>query len=471
MSKITICGGSITNTSTGKTTFEVTNGDFDSYAARYTLLEGEESINYHDYEPSEAEKDTEDFRTGVKIIASIFFDGTNNNRNNTEQRLGNTDVYKKMWEKGGSYDNYYSNIAIMEKMKINDPKSRIVSKYIEGEGTEDNQKGDTQGAGFGSGKTGIPLKVEKGTAEIIAEINKAFSNEEEFVKELIIDVFGFSRGAAAARSFINTQKASLQKKYPKTEIKYRFVGLFDTVSSYEPEGNFSVAGSAIDHNFYNDVEELQLQLGGIPEKVVHLTAADEYRENFALTNINSSILAGVGYEVQLPGAHSDIGGGYEETKTIERRKYFGKFIQTNSSERFYYHQLIEKGWYDEKQLELSPNYASFFGTRKIANHYQFIPLSIMMEMAKKYGTKFLTFDDDNEFQKFKVVPNLDNIKNALQNYVLQNDSASKRVLNLKPLSELKALRKNHLHISMDAQSLTMNPNLVNGKAKRHIIDA
>lgn len=50
----------------------------------------------------------------------------------------------------------------------------------------------------------------------------------------------------------------------------------------------------------------------------------------------------------------------------------------------------------------------------------------MIEMAKKYGTKFLTFDDDKDFKKFKVIPELENIKNALQNYVLQNDSASKK---------------------------------------------
>lgn len=465
MSKITICGGSITNTSTGKTTFEVTNGDFDSYAARYTLLEGEENINYHDYEPSEAEKDDiEDFKTGVKIIASIFFDGTNNNRNNTEQRLGNTDIYKKMWEKDGSYDNYYSNIAIMEKMKINDPKSRIVSKYIEGEGTEDNQKGDIQGAGFGSGKTGIPVKVEKGTTEIIAEINKAFRNDEEFVKELIIDVFGFSRGAAAARSFINTQKASLQKKYLEAEIKYRFVGLFDTVSSYEAEGNFGAFGSAMSHNFDNDVEELQLELGGIAQKIVHLTAADEYRENFALTNIDSSILAGIGYELELPGAHSDIGGGYDETEHIEKR-----YINRDGSPTK--KQWIEQGWYTEEQVigqSGKNDPINFNGIRKLKNSYQFIPLSIMMELAKKNGVTFKTFDSKIGFEKFKVIPELENIKDALQKYALANDGAVKKTVRLQPFNQLKFLRNKYLHVSANKSAVGMGARFEKLKLKRLI---
>ena len=183
MSKLTICGGSITQTSKGKTTLEVTNGNFDSYAGKHCVLEGEEGINYHDYIASEPEKeDVDEFKTGVSIIAAIFFDGTKNNRNNTEQRLKNSAIFKQMDEIDSSYDNYFSNIAIMQKMSLKDVKKRIVSKYIEGEGTEDNKKGDTQGYGFGSGKTGIPAKVEKGKIKIIEEINTAFDDKIENVK-------------------------------------------------------------------------------------------------------------------------------------------------------------------------------------------------------------------------------------------------------------------------------------------------
>lgn len=465
MSKRTICKGNIIQSSKGTTTLETTNGDFTSYASKHNILEADKHIIYHDYVDSEPEKeDIDEFKTGINVIATIFFDGTKNNRNNTEQRLNNSAIFKQMDEIDSSYDNYFSNIAILEMIKIKDPEKRIVSKYIEGEGTEDDQKGDTQGYGFGSGTTGIPVKVKKGTLAIIVEINKAFNNNNEYLKELNIDVFGFSRGAAAARSFMTTQKVTLQKKYPKTTINYRFVGLFDTVSSYEPEGEFSALGSAISHNFDNDVEELQLQLGGIAKKIVHLTAADEYRKNFALTNIDSSILAGVGYELELPGAHSDIGGGYEETEHIEKR-YINKSGSPTKQ------QWIEQGWYTENQIigqSGKNDPINFDGIRKLKNSYQLIPLSIMMKLAEKYGVLFLTLDSDVKFQKFIVIPELENIKNALQKYALANDRAVKKTVKLQPINQLKFLRNKYLHISANKSAVGMSARFVKLKLKREI---
>ena len=60
------------------------------------------------------------------------------------------------------------------------------------------------------------------------------------------------------------------------------------------------------------MQELNLALGDVPKWVVQLASADEHRENFSLTNINSSLRAGVGVELRLPGVHSDIGGSYAE---------------------------------------------------------------------------------------------------------------------------------------------------------------
>jgi hypothetical protein len=68
-------------------------------------------------------------------------------------------------------------------------------------------------------------------------------------------------------------------------------------------------------DFGRDVEELGLALGGIPRKVVHLAAANEHRVNFSLTDTASSLDAGKGYELVLPGVHSNIGGSYGEVTT------------------------------------------------------------------------------------------------------------------------------------------------------------
>ena len=51
------------------------------------------------------------------IRVSVFFDGTANNRTNTEQRLKNTDTYNSLKGPlgGGSYENDYTNISKLEQ--------------------------------------------------------------------------------------------------------------------------------------------------------------------------------------------------------------------------------------------------------------------------------------------------------------------------------------------------------------------
>lgn len=246
MSRTRIIGGEIT---------EIIGGDHIIYSAGDIVTNSSSTISEtaaegtfygkpEIYEPVET-------KVGVKVTAILFFDGTKNNRNNTFRRLDKDDtksttsedskkIYTKTKEKQSSYENGYSNIAAMSYMAIEDKENKIAVEYIEGEGTENDLKGDTMGYAFGSGKTGIPAKVKKGYANITVKIGKYFVPEKEYVKELTIIVFGFSRGAAAALSFLTTIKNDFKTKYPKANIKYNFVGLFDTVSSYEPEGTVGV---------------------------------------------------------------------------------------------------------------------------------------------------------------------------------------------------------------------------------------
>ena len=78
---------------------------------------------------SEQEKQ-QDKKTGVKITAAIFFDGTGNNLNNTTQRLiaqkkiaaagltntGSYQRYGRDKDKGASYQSFYSNVALLSLM-------------------------------------------------------------------------------------------------------------------------------------------------------------------------------------------------------------------------------------------------------------------------------------------------------------------------------------------------------------------
>ncbi|MEE3642120.1 MULTISPECIES: T6SS phospholipase effector Tle1-like catalytic domain-containing protein [unclassified Brenneria] len=82
----------------------------------------------------------------------------------------------------------------------------------------------------------------------------------------------------------------------REDVRIAFVGLFDTVkSSYHPRVNIRLRDDSA-------------------ERVVHLTALDEVRKHFPLSRITPTAI-GTSIpshftELALPGAHSDIGGGY-----------------------------------------------------------------------------------------------------------------------------------------------------------------
>ena len=118
-----------------------------------------------------------------------------------------------------------------------------------------------------------------------------------------MDVFGFSRGAAEARRFISPRNivTLLYEEFGTALNNYRisinFLGLFDTVLSE-----------------YSILSGIELKLQSDIKKVVHLVAANEYREHFPVTSIKEKgkKLRSNYIEIVLPGAHSDIGGGYNQ---------------------------------------------------------------------------------------------------------------------------------------------------------------
>ncbi|WP_394772869.1 phospholipase effector Tle1 domain-containing protein [Flavobacterium sp.] len=431
-----------------------------------------------------------DDKTGVKVTVNVFFDGTLNNMKNTEARLAfekkkkgfglspDETLAAKVFEDNdadeSSYDNYFSNIAIMHNINTAKNSENKVKIYIEGEGTRDNDKDDVMGFAFGSGdKSGIPVKVNKAFIEIKKKIDKLkadkFIKENQFVNEIDLTVFGFSRGAAAARNFIS-QRRKLQDIYNLESNKFtiQFVGLFDTVSSYEVEGNYGRYGSAASHDF-DDVEELKLKLEGNIKKVIHLTAADEYRENFSLTNIKSSINAGIGYELSLPGVHSDIGGGYAEIEN-EKRKLHLENGYPNIKET-----LIKEGWYQREQIVTTTtkqdeySYTKHIGTRKISLSYQFIPLAIMVKLAENYKMIF----DNSLMQKgkketYKVPDDLEEAKNSLLDYAITNDGAHSKAVTLEN-EKLHSIRNKYLHRST-CDSMGKEGRYKDGKPYRKIIN-
>jgi uncharacterized protein (DUF2235 family) len=129
-----------------------------------------------------------------------------------------------------------------------------------------------------------------------------------------------AKNAVEMKKVVENQKQDFAKKAP---VKIRFVGLYDTVVSQMIVKNN--VGEKIDKAnvvnplpiklppFVGSIIEMQLnrvqqKINHLPiQQIVHLIAQDEYRENFALTKVGSSKNI---FEIELPGAHSDLGGGY-----------------------------------------------------------------------------------------------------------------------------------------------------------------
>lgn len=286
----------------------------------------------------------------------------------------------------------------------------------------------------------------------------------------MVDVFGFSRGSAAARHFVS-RRAALQTwpGQPTARVTIKFVGLFDTVSSYDntpaKTGNLGRAmghlGSQPSREFSNDVAELGLAIGGNAKRVVHLVAGDEYRLNFPSTNIQSSIAAGIGYEYTIPGAHSDIGGGYKEIET-ERREFY------NDQERA---QLVRDGWYTRAQLVDEPQYVysktdnmrvihRIVGKRNVHHHYQFISLLVMVLLATKsgLGLQLAQVDENNavfteaQFRRYNVPADLVMLARRLKDSALGRYHPPARaafVLGADPISV--GVRNKYLHRSASSE--------------------
>jgi len=397
----------------------------------------------------------------VKIRVAVFFDGTLNNRTNTG--LGEKGVHR-----GVSYKNALTNVAILELYYQKDAEYHNgFSVYIEGIGTEDEEADSPITAGTGRGSRGILGKVEKGISKVIAGITKSLSKDKE-IGCLHLDCFGFSRGAAAARHFIHsvllgnqTLRIRLQSHgHAVHEIRFKFVGLFDTVASY---GIFSS----------NDTHELHLDAIKHAEDVVQLAAAEEHRKHYPLTNINS---AANGIQLFLPGVHSDIGGGYVDNE--DEIDYLIMFIlrkdMLNAADKAALMRerdwLLAAGWYYADEIQENEIWNSVKVTRRaISNHFHRIPLKMMAELAASKGVNF----NPKLMTKYPISTPLLEIETLIRNSPL---SSPDYWLNLNS-KLIKELRHNYLHFSAHFGSILgsndpqfTDDDLVLGHRKREVFD-
>ncbi len=411
--------------------------------------------------------ETESKKTKIRI--SLYFDGTKNNRLNVDA-YKNKNVKEYIDDRTasdlryGSYKADHTNVARLFNNFVNHSDVDVSFPiYIEGIGTENPKKVDGKveyqadsvwGYSTGKGGTGIYDKVTRAIQEVVDVISQKITESEPDIEFVHIDVFGFSRGAAAARHFIHRafrmpsqtlQEQLMRQRLPVGSVQIKFAGLFDTVSSY-----------GMPQNFDDDTEDLGLDAISLAAAPVHLVAAEEYREYFSLTDISS---APHGREIYLPGAHADIGGGY--TKTEQEEDWLLYFIGSANRGKYIYRSPAEKkalareqkwfeeaGWYDS--VSVSEYGGTIYGSRTIEHHYSFLPLYLMREFADQNGAKH---ENQAKIEADFDIPNdLQSLWGKIRPLAFSSVRNSAAVWRDNRTEEMRRVRRKYLHFSARYES-------------------
>lgn len=276
----------------------------------------------------------------MKLRISLFYDGTGNNRTNTAERVANSPVYRRHSSGDDSYEADASNVAEIERAVLPQAEGyeHYIKVYTEGIGTTNGRGDSNWGFALGAGDTGVVTKAEQGIAAALDQLRRrrGLVPSETVLDYVAVDTCGFSRGAASARyavhHVLHHRWAAMRLRnqleamgFVVQHLEVVAVGLFDTVSSH-----------GVVHR--NDVAALHLDAIRNANAVYQLAAAEEYRDNFSLTNIASA--GGRGTTVYLPGAHSDVGGGYRHNAPEAWRP-----LTTGYWARTIAEFLLARGWY------------------------------------------------------------------------------------------------------------------------------
>jgi hypothetical protein len=297
-----------------------------------------------------------------------------------------------------------------------------------------------------------------------SEDNKFFKRE--------IDVFGFSRGAAEARDFVNTfiKKKVITEKGDYGDVRFNFIGIFDTVGSFGEAGN-DIDMKPASKDYATEVSEsdgfsehtgkelirkkkiflsqqeadtfaMQKQQSGweilynknstviyaqkenvlytpynfhlkqginaSAKHIIHFVAHDEKRYNFPLTNIAGS----GGFEYTMLGVHSDIGGGYPDSMTQELSYHISAH---NTKQRA---KARVQGWSERVNRHMGR--VTLYKKRVVSNALSVVYWHLMYDLAvEKYG---LYLQKPTEAISLELMPYFAYAKEHLTNaYTYENE--------------------------------------------------
>ncbi|MDB0573453.1 DUF2235 domain-containing protein [Ralstonia solanacearum] len=148
-------------------------------------------------------------------------------------------------------------------------------------------------------------KMVRTFGDLQKRLLKAIDGKRPRVTKVHLSVFGFSRGAAQARTCCQWIRKATGMRVGEAALNMRFLGIFDTVASV------GLADSSPVGQGFLDWADGTMDIGEF-EKVVHFVAAHEIRQSFPLSTarIGSKHYPPNTKEFVYPGAHSDVGGGY-----------------------------------------------------------------------------------------------------------------------------------------------------------------
>lgn len=192
------------------------------------------------------------------------------------------------WNYDSDDDCYDTNIVRFKELYMGNN-----ADYIEGVGTRFGKIGKTLGGILGlGGKTRID--------EMYDELCDNWNNGDK-----IIDIIGFSRGAALAVHFANLiGKKGIQLPNGNTKpTNIRFLGVWDIVASFGLSFDTIIDFQSINLGWNID------EVNACVEHCFHAMALDERRETFNITRLDPDNKQSKTLEMWFRGVHSDIGGG------------------------------------------------------------------------------------------------------------------------------------------------------------------
>lgn len=278
-----------------------------------------------------------------QVYVGMFFDGTGNNM-------------KADFELPPPEKRKHTNVVKLYQAYKLKPEEGYISVYIPGVGTafpeigekEENPWGSRSGSGgeqricwgllqlinaphgyvFGApllneaqaknisdnmSSSGNPAAIRRMVLNTWQDkLKAALKDKKPQVEQINLSVFGFSRGAAQARVFVNWLFEVCKQEgggwtFAGIPIRCQFLGILDTVASVGL-ANLYDNGTLAGHQSWADNT---LQIHPAVEQCVHYVAGHEVRGCFPLDSVRvKKTYPGNAKEVMYPGAHSDVGGGY-----------------------------------------------------------------------------------------------------------------------------------------------------------------